>query len=1111
MYNEMSCRLGKIQKLDKSTGSEDPIALVLCRGAGLCDLDFSNTAVMKQWKDVEICSHHVDELYKLWGDAHGFRDKHIYRRRLPHGRSISCSMPTGIGEDHPDHRPADHLHPLTIKEANAILTESNILVHPGIPVCPDHKKYLSKLLSKSLSPLPKRSKTVTNPSVASDDSDDNEVAECSDSPYLPYDNRVGETKKSFLDFAHKVGISRVCTQADWKNLKETTKQRKASAARKLIDTILSIMVPDETMKFRQLVENKLVQLDSWTTGSSEDLNAIMNQIAEHYFASEDRNNRILILSLVANSVSYLKVEKYIPGLSSYMYEKAKRFARRKRETKNKHTPSEKYKREDVEKFIEFITSPTVMIGLPFGVRKVKLADGSKIEIPDSIRQQSHTEIIEMFKKVREENDQNDFKMSESTMYKILNACAATKRESTTCVDYFIAIGMESFDGLHKIVDTWKDYSLFEPEIIKAMKRELFEAAQYLRTDFRLHVKGFSRVADHCANFALSDPTDSRLAISCSSKPNSHVHDLKCDRCEKMNAILETMENHAKEFVSEKEADVANSISNDSEQQLLTKHKEELELIQKYKKGILEMKKHLLRAAVSNEERQEIVAGLNDNEALVTMDFAQKFLPKWHREKQCDYFGKKGISYHISHVTARIGNTYAQHSFVHIYEDSVAQDSQLVVLTMLHFLAELKKAGILKVFLRSDNAGAYHSASTIGSLPWLMTETKMQIGSYSFSEAQNGKSASDRDANRVKRRVQEYINKGNDVTNSLQFFKALEDQPLNGVSVYHGNVVKTQDPATDWKGISNLNYFSIENNGIRSWKYHKIGAGIFKDAPSLKPLKGTCNFAKSSGFTASKIDSDALRKAEREAVEQGKQTSFWYHPKCAKSSSCVEEVDDVSTSHEDFVPRNNEGDLYSCPEHGCSSTFLKFSNLEKHILKGKHRIAPERMTERDYALNFFARKLEEVNSANTCPIVATAVNKMKESSNKESLKMGWALPEKRTRRIFSNEMVSFLTECFNQGVKLKKPMNPVAAEELMRTAKNSDGSRKFNSADLLDSRQIAGFFSREADKRRHAQQKGTDRLCTEEEEDVLKEQYLNPLSAAILKMKKNTPMLAGSNF
>ncbi|EGT43856.1 hypothetical protein CAEBREN_10292 [Caenorhabditis brenneri] len=892
-------------------------------------------------------------------------------------------------------------------------------------MCYEHQQFVESLLSTAESPL-KKAKVD-----AYDTDSDDGVCYPEQVYHQPTGHRTEPLQKSFFTFASRAGASRVCPLKPWDKLEQTTKERKASTARNLIETMLELMVPDNTDEFRQLVEHKFFEMEKWTTGSKKDLDEIMSEISVQYYAAEDKQNRIVILSLVANSVSYSNIETYIPDLTPYMYTKAKKFARRIRDTKllssiDKQQPTEKYNHLAVEALVEFITSPTVMIGLPFGIRKVKLSDGTKIEIPDSIRQQTATEIIEMYTKI-----------------------------------------IKAFDGLHQILDTWKNLQLFEVDTIKMMKSHLFEFAQYLRTDYRLHVKNYSRIADHCANFALSDPENPKLAASCLNGPQKHTHDVKCDRCEKGNTILDKIEAHAKELTNEETQLSALPISNDFDTNFLEKCQEDVLQIGLYRKDILEMKKHMLRAATTNMERQDIIGKLKDNEALITLDFAQKFLPKWHREKQSSYFGKKGISYHISHVAARIGDIYVQHSFVHIYEGSISQDSQVVVLTMAHFLKELKKVGIEKVFLRSDNAGAYHSASTIGSLHWLMAESGVKIGSYSFSEAQNGKSSSDRDANRVKRRVKDYINQGHDVTTSEEFFKALENNPPNGISVYQGSVIVSKEGETKWPGISKLNYFSMEDNGIRARRYGDIGEGILVEKSKLIPVKRTSKFFE-AGFTATNIDS----KNEREAVLKSLPTKFWYYPKCTKTSTCVKEDESISQEVEEDVSINPIGGLYVCPQNGCSASYLKITNLQNHILRGQHSITPERMTGLDYAMRIFSRKLEDAGDTNICPIVGQAVEKLKETNAEVKLQTGWALPEKQTRTPYGKNVITFLIECFNKGEVEKKPMNPVIVSGMMRVAKNADGSKRFAVHEMKTPAQITSYFSNESAKRKKASSQGS---------------------------------------
>uniref|UniRef100_A0A1I7U215 C2H2-type domain-containing protein n=2 Tax=Caenorhabditis tropicalis TaxID=1561998 RepID=A0A1I7U215_9PELO len=836
---------------------------------------------------------------------------------------------------------------------------------------------------------------------------------------------------------------------------------------------------DDGTDLKKKVLQKLEEDESWTTGSSESFEQAMRQVTAQFVLAQNKKHKITILSVVANSIPYLTVAKYIPNLSRYMYDSAKIFARRNNVDKFESSKGGlvRYDRMALQVFIDFITrfvlfhvfqkqiehSSSVMIGLPYGYRNVKLSDGTKQQIPDTIRQQSSTEIFEMYNKMLKNSNQEHLALSRSSVFKILDVCAATDRRATTCVDYFTANGMEGFDGLHRIVAEWMNSEPTYAEMMRQIKKELFEASQYLRTDFRLHVKKCSRVADHCATLALSDPNDKKMSSSCLTDSYKHKYDSKCDRCERAKAVLKEISSFATDLMSE----TAESDPN------WQKRKEDHDLIEKYVDEIQEMKKHYLRAAYTSQEREDILNNLSDNSALITIDFAQKYLPRWHREKQNDYFGKKGISYHISHVAAKISGTYTQHSFVHVFD---SQDSSLVVLTLLHVLSQLKKVGITTVSLRSDNAGAYHCANTINSLHYLMEETGVKIDTYTFSEAQNGKSSSDRDASRVKRKAEEYVSNGNDITTSAQFFDSLKaGKMLNGMSIHHGSVTVDLPGNAKWTGISNLNHFTVEKEGIRGRRYGGIGEGHLVTKDNLNPMNGTFEF-EDAGYTASAIESI---ESETKNVAAGKRTKFWYHHECKsnkenptpgqESSNCINEENDTAPETDDGenAKLSDElGQLYSCPEVGCAAEFLTHYNLKKHLLRGKHKISPERFTLRDAAFKLFAKNIKEIQTSRTCSTITDALDELKESKEQDSLKPDWALPRKQTRKPFETKVKKFLVKCFEEGL-LKKRLDPKFVEKRMITEKNEDGSFKFSVDERKDFRQIAGFFSREAEKRRNA--------------------------------------------
>ena len=63
---------------------------------------------------------------------------------------------------------------------------------------------------------------------------------------------------------------------------------------------------------------------------------------------------------------------------------------------------------------------------------------------------------------------------------------------------------------------------------------------------------------------------------------------------------------------------------------------------------LEMwKSHVIRSVHQDAAKTAVVDALTETEALLIMDWAMKFLPTSYRETQRDWFGKKGLPWHIT--------------------------------------------------------------------------------------------------------------------------------------------------------------------------------------------------------------------------------------------------------------------------------------------------------------------------------------------------------------------------------------------------------------------------------------------------------------------------------
>ena len=135
-------------------------------------------------------------------------------------------------------------------------------------------------------------------------------------------------------------------------------------------------------------------------------------------------------------------------------------------------------------------------------------------------------------------------------------------------------------------------------------------------------------------YALSDPRDSSFRGKC-----QHVHEQHCTECDDLTSVLDEI----CEFVKQ-----ASFLSKDDRD-------EALYLAQHSKDMIQAWRAHQLRTVRQDQSRLEILQKLNTESVFITQDWAMKFLPREYCESQSDWFGKRGISWHISVAVCRNNN------------------------------------------------------------------------------------------------------------------------------------------------------------------------------------------------------------------------------------------------------------------------------------------------------------------------------------------------------------------------------------------------------------------------------------------------------------------------
>jgi hypothetical protein len=288
----------------------------------------------------------------------------------------------------------------------------------------------------------------------------------------------------------------------------------------------------------------------------------------------------------------------------------------------------------------------------------------------------------------------------------------------------------------------------------------------------------------------------------------------------------------------------------------------------------------------------------------------KYLPKKYRESQSEWFGKRGISWHIT-VAARLNDgKFETETLVHVFE-SCSQDSIVVAGIMQHVVEEIQRdcPGIKEMYYRSDNAACYHNATVLQSVPSICKR-------YDFSEPQGGKGPCDRMAATIKGHIAIYISEGNDVDSAESFKKAVESNGgVAGVKVYLCESTEKLTVAKPIDKITQYTNFEFKEDGICAWKAYNIGEPTIIPAHTLERVK----------VSNLKIKSNSTHQGSTFKVVQPRRQ------KQAEKSETEVSIHDSSSEMTDHR-------LFTCPEEGCIMTFMKVSNLNNHLICGKHQKA-----------------------------------------------------------------------------------------------------------------------------------------------------------------------------
>ena len=102
------------------------------------------------------------------------------------------------------------------------------------------------------------------------------------------------------------------------------------------------------------------------------------------------------------------------------------------------------------------------------------------------------------------------------------------------------------------------------------------------------------------------------------------------------------------------------------------------------------KAHILRSINQEKAKHEILDSLDETSVLIVIDWAMKFQQTRFREKQSDWYGKRGLSWHVSSVVSKgvSSDTAVVTSYVHLF-DSSTQDWFSIASILENLLSTIK--------------------------------------------------------------------------------------------------------------------------------------------------------------------------------------------------------------------------------------------------------------------------------------------------------------------------------------------------------------------------------------------------------------------------------------
>ena len=858
--------------------------------------------------------------------------------------------------------------------------------------------------------------------------DSESESECPARPKSRVLEVFNSSMSNLAEIAGKQNIDPLKSQLEhWEDCSEMEKQTYARTAKEACQLVCHVIAPRDGEKLFQVVQQQQNGGIARDTG--------LEALIAAYKKAPSKALKTQILSIYANrfTATELKaIHRPFENLSDRQIKKARAHS----SSKGSGSPLTKIPQHRIrldkgklDHFMEFTSRPYFYQDVAFGSRTLKLESGEEMVMPNIVRTVARCTIINQYLDFCKE--ENFTPLSRATMWRILEVQEASQRKSLKGLDNTAADGAEGFEALYEIVDQLEEVGA-DKEWSSQTRKRLKDSKLYLKTTYRDHCQEESACPDHCRVFALSDAKDADYQTLC-----NHEHDHACRDCDSLKEVIQEIQRSISEYSSK---------INDKEKEDDLRYEADIAEVK-----IKEWKAHIMRAQNQEQSKQNILLSLQQNEVFVILDWAMKFTQMKFREKQSEWFGKRGINWHICCVISRKEDKLEVTSYAHLF-NSCTQDWFSVLSIIENLMSIIKKSnlGITKAYLRSDEAGCYHNSSLIASLRDIGDRQGIEIVRYDHSEPQHGKDLCDRILCPMKAAIRRYCNEGHDIVTAHDMQVALDKRPVQGTTAAVFCVSEEKETLKMKKiaNYSSLHNFEFTPDGLRVWKAYNIGTGklISWGSIILYPQGATGLVEEKPFFPTS------TREMYRKTNQQKKDAE--------------------------------DEDSIECPNPQCMAEFHSRSALEAHLNVIGHHSPAEQVRRGLYdTLRIdWVRRFQNISLDGKRQTRHESEVESATTPEDGLLKMGWALHKPRGGQTrFSHKVRAYLQKKFEIGLGRGRKEEPSQVANDMRKARNADGTRMFGRTEWLSKLQIQGFFSRMSAKRKQSTLK---EFSTDEEDDEI---------------------------